>query len=155
MLLISKNLGIAIGGCAWILVVCAGFGLVNSYSYTPGQPGRPPARWPAESKIRPLPGKPNLVMMAHPRCPCTRASLGELDLLLATTSTRLGAQVIFYKPSDAAPDWETSDLWDRAAAIPGVKVAWDPGGEQAALFGAATSGQVVVYDARGDLLFSG
>ena len=134
---------------------CSGFGLVNSYEYTPGQPAKPPIRWPGSSMLQPRRGKANLVMMAHPRCPCTRASIGELEQLMATVPGRLAAQVIFYKPSASEPDWETSDLWDRAAAIPGVVVAWDADGRQAALFGAATSGQVVVYNVRGDLLFSG
>src|SRR5258706_16167738 len=95
----SNNLNLAIGGCAWMLVVCSGFGLVNSYDYTPGQPAKPPNRWPTGSTIQPSSGKANLVMMAHPRCPCTRASIGELEQLMAMVPGRLAAQVIFFKPS--------------------------------------------------------
>ena len=42
-----------------------------------------------------------------------------------------------------------------AAAIPGVRVLADGDGAAAAVFGAATSGHVLFYDAAGALRFSG
>jgi len=152
LILKTNHLGIAIGGCAWAVLVLSGFAVLNSYSYNPGAPGTPPARWPAGSTIPWRPDKVNLVMLAHPECPCTRASLGELDRLLTATPGQVAAQVVFSKPF---ADPKATDLWDIAASIPGVRVSWDQDGREAALFGASTSGQVVVYDARGDLVFSG
>jgi hypothetical protein len=51
--------------------------------------------------------------------------------------------------------WERTDLWDSAAAIPGVHVMSDERGAQARVFGALVSGQTMLYDATGSLLFSG
>ncbi|HUR59158.1 MAG TPA: hypothetical protein VM029_15690, partial [Opitutaceae bacterium] len=52
-------------------------------------------------------------------------------------------------------DWPHTDLWRRAAAIPGVKVLTDVDGRAAARFGAVTSGQALLFDTAGRLLFSG
>jgi len=59
------------------------------------------------------------------------------------------------KPAGLPEDWEQTDLWRRAAVIPGVDLTRDDDGAEARRFGAATSGQTVVYDGDGHLLFSG
>jgi len=46
-------------------------------------------------------------------------------------------------------------LWRNAAAIPKIAVQEDDNGDEARRFGAATSGYVVLYDMRGQLLFKG
>jgi len=46
-------------------------------------------------------------------------------------------------------------LWRSATAIPSVTVHEDPDGAQARLFGAETSGDVLLYDMRGQLMFQG
>jgi hypothetical protein len=42
-----------------------------------------------------------------------------------------------------------------AAKLPNTRVLWDNDGEEAKRFGAATSGYMLLYDARGTLLFRG
>jgi hypothetical protein len=143
------------GAALWLLVVCAGMRSVLSYAYTPGSATEAPRRWPSASSVRPLPGRATLVMLAHPQCPCTRASLGELEQIMAHLDGRIAATVLFYKPQGAPAGWASSDLWDKASRIPGVTAAWDSEGAEARRFGGATSGHVVVYDTRGYLLFSG
>jgi hypothetical protein len=54
-----------------------------------------------------------------------------------------------------SPDWERTDLWRQAAAIPGATVTRDDDGHEAALFRAETSGQTFLYASDGDLLFTG
>jgi hypothetical protein len=94
-------------------------------------------------------------MFAHPHCPCTRASIGELNRLLTLCSGPLEAQVLFIQPKGMAPDWTETSLRKSAAAIPGIKVQLDPDGEEAQRFGAESSGYLVLYSAEGKLLFSG
>jgi hypothetical protein len=98
---------------------------------------------------------PTLVMFAHPRCPCTRASLGELERLVAEVGGALRVHVLFHRPPDAEEGWERTDLWSRAERLPNARVAADAGGALARTFGAQTSGHVVVYDPSGRLAFSG
>jgi hypothetical protein len=94
-------------------------------------------------------------MLSHPHCPCTRASIEELNRLMAQTQGRVIAYVLFLKPTGSSTDWEKTDLWQSAARIPGVKVLVDDNGSEAHRFHAMTSGQTALYDIDGHLLFSG
>ena len=94
-------------------------------------------------------------MLAHPRCPCTRASIGELAILMNRLKGRVRATVLFVKPAAGAADWEASGLMASAARIPGVSVLVDEGGREAARLGARTSGQVLLYGRSGELEFAG
>jgi len=139
----------------WLSLVGGGLWWLLGYENTPGLAAAPPAQWPVNSKIRPAPDQATLVILAHPHCPCTRASLGELASIMAHCQGRLTAYVLFLRPEGFAPGWEQTDLWTSASTIPGVKVILDDDGREARLFHAATSGQAVLYDSQGRLLFSG
>ncbi len=140
---------------AWGVVVAAGLALVFAYGCTPGHAAAAPLRWPAGLGETPAPGQPTLLLFAHPRCPCTRASLRELERLVADVGGRLGGAVFLYRPADAAAGWERTDLAELAERIPGFDLRADPGGRIARSLGVATSGHAVVYDADGGLAFSG
>ena len=73
---------------------------------------------------------------------------------MAHSGGRLVAFVAFVEPPGFDENWTKSDLWSSAGLIPGVTRLIDRGAE-ARLFGAATSGQTMVYDSLGRLLFSG
>jgi hypothetical protein len=139
----------------WCGGVIAGMLSLWSYALVPGSPGRPAARWPVESGVPRNPGRPALVMFAHPKCPCTRASIRELEKLIAQSAPALDVVVAFAQPPGMDAAWVHSDLWSSAAAIPGVTVVRDIDGSEARRFGAATSGQVLIYDAGGCLIFHG
>lgn len=152
-----KRGGWILGGLVWLLGVTGGMAALGRYAATPGSTGEAgaPARWPSDARLPRQEGRPTLVMLAHPRCPCTRASVSELAVLMARAGGRLDAFVLFLRPEGAGSDWEGGGLWRAAAAIPGVTVLRDEGGEQARRFGAATSGHALLYDAAGRLRFSG
>jgi hypothetical protein len=133
----------------------SGLTMLASYANQPGQPASPPARWPESSRLERTPGQATLVMLLHPGCPCSRASVEELDRLMARCHGLVAVHLLFFKPRDFAEGWEKTDLWQRAAAIPGVHLWPDDDGVEAARFGAATSGQAIVYDANDALRFSG
>jgi hypothetical protein len=139
----------------WLLAVaCAGFAL-SSYENNPGTSGGNPVQWPADSSLNFVKGRPALVMFAHPHCPCTRSSIEELNRLLTHVSTNISVQVVFMQPSVMPKDWTQSALWKSASAIPGVTVLADADGAEAKRFGAESSGYVVLYNERGNLIFSG
>jgi hypothetical protein len=142
-------------GMLWLLAVGSGLGMLWKYQNTAGANGVPPSLWPSNSQIKPTSGRATLVMLAHPRCPCTRASIGELALLMAQCQGRVSAYVLFLRPRDFPDGWEKTDLWQSAASIPGVTALIDEGGLEARRFNAETSGQTILYDAEGQLLFSG
>ena len=145
----------AIVAGAWLLAVITAMLLLTAYSKSPGHAGSPPIHWPSESRIALETSRPTLVMFAHPRCPCTRASIGELALLMARCQGRVAAHVLFLKPQGTTEDWTKTDLWRHASVIPGVTVHGDDDGTEASRFHSETSGQTMLYDQNGRLLFQG
>ena len=111
--------------------------------------------WPQASCIHLSDQCHTLVMFAHPKCPCTRASLGELAKILTRCPNTVTPHVVFFKPSDTSEKWDHTDQWLTAAGTPGVNVIRDIDGVEASLFQATTSGQTLLYNAAGELLFSG
>jgi hypothetical protein len=144
-------------GTALVWFGTAGTGLwaLMAYENRPGASAAAPQRWPVQSRLARAADRPTLVLLAHPQCPCTRASLGELAEILARTGNRPKTYVLFLRPAGFADGWEKSDLWQSAARLPGVTVVRDDEGREARRFGAATSGQTLLYDAGGALVFSG
>ena len=63
--------------------------------------------------------------------------------------------MLFLKPEGFSDEWAKSDLWRTAAALPDVTVVRDDDGIEARRFGASTSGQTLLYDDAGTLLFTG
>jgi len=145
-------IGIAI---IWISATGAGLGVMLNYDAAPAAPGTPPSMWPTESKIPRVAGLPTIVVMAHPHCPCTKATIGELALLMAHVQNRATAAVVFVRPAGFQEQWAETDLWQSAKEIPGVIVLSDANGVEASRFGAQASGQTMLYDADGKLQFSG
>jgi hypothetical protein len=111
--------------------------------------------WPVESRLPRNTTMPAVVLLVHPHCPCSRATIGELARLMADGHGKLTATVVMLRPTGAAEGWEQTDLWRTAAAIPGVIVVADSDGRESRRFGAATSGQTLLYAADGRLLFNG
>ena len=142
-------------GMAWVLSLGVGFFLLWSYKLRAGEREGTPAAWPSESTLSRPADRARLLLFAHPHCACTRASLAELARLLARYGQTVETTVVFPRPAGAGADWDGSDLWPRAAAIPGVVAVLDEGGVEAARFGIRTSGATVLYDRRGRLQFSG
>jgi len=141
----------------WLAGVVVVMASLWRYKLEPGAEAASPVTWPAESGLARLPHLPTLVVIAHPRCPCTLATLAELREIMSSWDRRAVAHVVFWTPSDvpAGAAWSVSAAWTAAASIPGVRTSADPGGAEARRFGALTSGHVVLYDAEGRLRFSG
>jgi hypothetical protein len=141
-------------GVAWTVTVILGFLTLLNYETKPGRVGAVPQSWPLASHIKRSADRPTLVMLAHPLCPCSRASVGELGQIMARVQGKVTAYVIFLKPEHGSR-WQDTDLQRSAAAIPGVIVLSDIDGVEARQFGAETSGHTLLFDRDGRLLFSG
>jgi hypothetical protein len=145
-----------VGGLAvWLLTIGAGLAMLWAYAGTPGPPAAADATWPAAATVTRDTRTPVLLLFLHPHCPCSRATIGELARLLAGAQAPVATYALFYRPAGAEAGWERTDLWDSAAAIPGVHVMSDERGAQARVFGAFVSGQTLLYSATGALRFSG
>lgn len=138
----------------WTIFIGISFVWLNDYSSRPGIPADVSAKLPkgiffeSDSKI------PKLLIFVHPHCPCSHATLGELERLVATTQDLANIKIIFYKPNDKPSEWIETDLWQNARVIPNVEIA-TMSEEEIQRFGVVTSGQAILYDADGNLVFSG
>jgi hypothetical protein len=158
-LLVNRGLlraGIAaVSATLWLVAIGVGLAMLWNYQNSSGAAGASPPQWPTNSRVEMATGRATLVMVAHPHCPCTRASIGELALLMARCQGRVSAYVLFFRPASVVDGWEKTDLWASAGSIPGVTVLSDEDGVEARRFNAFTSGATMLYCSSGLLLFSG
>jgi hypothetical protein len=139
----------------WLLAMSAVLILLARYSARTGTVATPPTAWPAESALVPGQKVATLLVFAHPRCPCTRATLRELELLLAQCEGAVKTFVIFNQPEGTSSAWTETDLWRSARQMRDVNAFCDRGGLETKRFQAETSGASVLYDRNGRLAFSG
>lgn len=141
--------------CTWLVGVTAGFAYLASYEATPGRLASPPASWPTASQLTRAADQSTLIMFVHAHCPCTRASIGELERLMVYAKGRATVHVVLFDPGPVSGHPVATNLSDSARAVPGVHTTRDSERRECGLFGSVTSGQVLMYDAGGHLQFCG
>lgn len=141
----------------WLVLVGVGLWWFNRESFTPGAAGSPHALWPVDSRVpvSTSPGAHTLVLALHPECPCSRATVEELGVILATNGDRLQARVLMVQYAALPRPAEETALWKQAAVLPGVWLQADPEGAESRRFAIETSGETRLYDAHGQLVFHG
>lgn len=139
----------------WIGTIVFGSKALLSYETTPGRIGAVPSSWPTASSIVRSHDASSLIVLAHPHCPCTKATVHELAQILAQAHGTIRAYVLYLKPQNSTDDWNDTALLRSAAAILGVAVLPDIDGREAKLFGVETSGHALLFNPQGELLFSG
>ena len=128
-----------VGYWAWLAV----------YSYSPGRLLAPPTLRQVRMPFAPEGGRHLLVMALHPRCPCSRSSIGELSRLTSKFHDDLKCVVLVYKPGDATDNWLETDLVAVVRQLPDTDVVVDDDGRQALRLGMKTSGSVILYSPQG------
>jgi hypothetical protein len=142
--------------CAvWLLAIGVAGTAMFRYESAAGRAGETPETWPSNTKVPLSQSKPTLLMFAHPKCPCTRASIEQLNQLLGRQSERVATRVLFFEPAGFDSNWTRTSSWEAVSRIPSVNVLTDLDGEEARRFGAETSGYVLLFNPRGQLLFRG
>jgi hypothetical protein len=147
----------------WLAAVSTGMTMLSLYAAKPG-PTVPDeagnvagATWPRATVLERAAHGATLVVAVHPKCGCSRATLGELARIMSCAPPGSGtrAYVLMTVPVGLPDSWARGANWDAAAQIPGVQLVIDHDGATARLFGAMTSGHTCAFDASGQLLFSG
>jgi hypothetical protein len=151
---------------AAVLSVALGWYQLIHFSSTPGAQFAAPAHWPGEILLSRTAGLPLLLVFVHPRCSCTPATLRQLDSMLQSTQAAVQVALVVYGSKTVSSKAFSPDASNPEAPIsePAIsssllhvqsQVVPDPGGLLARRFGAATSGEIVLYAADGHLLFQG
>jgi hypothetical protein len=146
---------ITLAALLWVGTVAAAYRATRRFETTPGQAATAPARWPSKSAIARGAGEWSLVMLVHPQCSCSRASVQELQAVLEKAPAAVKTYVLVYRPPEAGKDWEKTQVVENARKLRRARVLIDQNGREADLFGGFTSGQTFVYDDRGALRFAG
>lgn len=137
----------------WILLMAAGAGALARYDFKGSTPLEHPDRWPENNSLQRDAERPMLVFFLHPRCPCSVASLAQLERVLSRARYR--AYVVVVRPVGVPEHWERGANLDAARQLPDTSVIIDDGGELARRFGALDSGTVLAFDREGIRRFSG
>lgn len=125
------------------------------YSSLAGNSKEAPLTWPTDSKISKSDNFANLLIFVHPKCPCTRASISELEKIFSYSKSKLKVTVVFSKPTGAEENWEQDFLWSQVKGNGDFHIYLDHGNTEAKLFGVNTSGEVVLYNEKRGLIFKG
>jgi hypothetical protein len=142
-------------GVVWIGTVAAAVEAIRRFESTPGLPASAPRQWPSATNVARTPGTWSLVMLVHPHCSCSRASVQELGEIVEKAPRAVETTVLVYRPREMAAGWERTNVYDAATRVRRARVLLDDGGSEARAFGGFTSGQTFLYDDEGRLRFAG
>jgi hypothetical protein len=138
----------------WTVTIGAAFNAIRRFETTPGLAAVTGPSWPAGSTVPRQSGEWSLVMLVHPHCSCSRASVQELQAVLEK-SPSVQPYVLVYRPGDFKAGWENGAVLDAASRLRRTKVIIDENGREAKRFGGFTSGQTLLYDRQGRLRYAG
>ncbi len=96
-----------------------------------------------------------MFVVLHPQCTCSRATVHELSRVLAGTHSAPDIYVLLYRPSVLPQGWNENGVLPSLAAGLNAHLVQDMDGRYAAALGASTSGEVLVFSGKDDLLFQG
>lgn len=152
----KKRILITIITFLWLALLVGGFGALLRYANEPGQEGADLKGWPAMASVSLAFPHWTLILFAHPKCPCTQATVENLNRILARTQNNLSVHIFFYKPTGgSAEEWENTSLWEKARNMPNTTAHVDLDGHEARLFAAETSGKAVLFKPNGQVAFQG
>jgi hypothetical protein len=151
---------LALAAAVWGGTVVLAVGAIRRFESTPGLAADARSRWPSASQVAPEPvtrgsAGATLVMLIHPHCSCSRASVQELAAVLEKAPRSMRTYVLVYRPHEFAAGWEETGVYRAALALPRTNVVLDVDGREAKRFGGFTSGQTFLYGQDGALRFAG
>ena len=135
---------------SWMALTMFGFVRLTDYQMHPGKQLQAPGRIDGS-----LTAVARLYVFVLPQCPCSEATLSELERIQARTATKLAITIFEEYPVGHESDWLATPLVRRAKANAGWQTVPDPGGLEAKRFGASTSGFVILWDPAGNKAFQG
>lgn len=139
----------------WLCAVLACFGAVERHASTSGVAAPLEVTWPLDTALEPAIGKPTALIFAHPKCPCTQASIQEFQRIEARHPGAFETVVVFTLPESNDEEWGATRLIEQARNLRSARIVMDTGGREASRFKAIVSGQVFLFAKEGHLLYSG
>jgi hypothetical protein len=149
---------IVFGG--WLILLSTGWWVMTAYSFKRDalRAGGPIERWPDDSQLPRIEGRDTMLVFLHPKCPCSRATVAELQRLFASRGNYarpVSLCVVATIPASAQTSWAQTSLVERSLKLDHARLHVDRGGIEAVLFRAEVSGTVMLFDANGALRYAG
>jgi hypothetical protein len=133
---------------AWIVLqIAAGL----TFDLKPESVQTPPPAWPKDVSLQ-AGQLGTIVLFLHPHCPCSRASVVQLDRLRTMASTDHVALHIVFVGNNAR---ESTALTRAAESLSGVQLHFDSERTLARQFDASVSGETFAFGDGGKLIFHG
>ncbi len=152
---LSNLRGMAGAVVLWITTVVVGLVQLLIFETAPGESNIAPARWPAATTIDRAIDHHTLVMFLHPHCPCSNASLNNLQTVMSRLNRTVALRIVLVRPPGCPEGWEDGALLHQLQARRDLTLYIDNDGVEAKRFGAQTSGHVLLYDPSARLVFTG
>jgi hypothetical protein len=146
---------LVLAALVWAGTVVGAYRAIRRFETTPGEAASARQVWPTSTHVPRSAGTWSLVMLVHPHCSCSRASVEELAEIVERAPRDVQTTVLVYRPHEMAAGWERTEVFDAATRIQRARVIVDEDGAEAGVFGGFTSGQTFLYDDRGRLRFAG
>lgn len=138
----------------WAAAVAVGVCLHAGAESSPSDGGGGPHVLPPIAALKTPPGVPLIAMALHPRCPCSPASVDELEALAGRSFQPVTVVVLVSTPAQDSEEWD--EAFDRISGkLSSMRVIKDRAGAIAASLGMHASGATLIYDSAGRLVFSG
>lgn len=141
----------------WGVFALGGSIAMYQHAYSGDHPEYAGQQWPSLSKLTRGSERATLIVFAHPKCPCTRATIDSLSQVVR--DTKCDATIVFWQPASSSKSdtsgWTTTPVIEKAKGIESLQIVMDPDGVESSLFGANTSGHCIAFSASGELLYSG
>ncbi|MFK7735220.1 MAG: hypothetical protein AB8B50_04280 [Pirellulaceae bacterium] len=153
-----------VGFCTWLVLLALGMGWLAIYSRTSADEMAYPdsivdARFRNSTSARSgtnaqLRRNETVLCFLHPKCPCSIATLRELQKILEEADCE--SILYFYTPAGFDTDtWLNTQLVNEAKRCPKFRIECDSDGKVADRFQVTTSGTILLYGTEGTLRFGG
>jgi hypothetical protein len=147
--------GLIFASVTWLVLAVGGGVWLMAYEFTPGERSahRPTSR--NELPFALENHRPTLIVVLHPQCPCSQATVSVLAELVEHCGQRLAVIVMLNRPKNADARWTENPLVDRLKQLEAVRLIPDDGGRVSQALGATTSGHAVLFATDGAVMFAG
>ena len=137
---------------AWCVVVAGGFVVLTNYGYAAAPVTPAPHTLASIDKSVDV---WTLRVFAHPHCPCTRATIHEIDRAMTTLRDELQVQVVVYIPDGEQESWADGSTVSAVRRIPNTTIMFDRGGRITRDHGVVASGHTTLVSPDSAVVFSG
>ena len=140
----------------WLAMILVGHGWLLEEA-SEGAEAAASQNWPSDSALPLMMDKYTLLFFAHPKCTCTRASLYELDRLMARYNDKIEGHLAFATDPEfgTVSAQDENPLWAHGNRIEGIRPFLDHNNAEIRRFQVRVSGTVLLFSPAGKLCFAG